>query len=127
MIKRAYCTGPEGQIHYRIAEPPRASAAPLLCMHQSPHSGLIFEPLLRAMGADRRTIAPDTPGFGYSDPPAAPPEIADYAGAMIAVLDQLGIEQADVMGYHTGAATAAELALNYPKRVRHVVMVSAPI
>ena len=127
MIKRAYCDGPYGQLHYRIAEPVSAAAVPLLCMHQSPHSGLIFEPLLRAMGSDRRTIAPDTPGFGNSDPPEQPPEIADYARAMMALLDALGIKQADVMGYHTGADTAVELALRDAQRIRHVVMVSAPI
>jgi pimeloyl-ACP methyl ester carboxylesterase len=127
LIKRAYCTGPDGQLHYRIAEPVDAAAAPLLCMHQSPHSGLIFEPLLKAMGTDRRTIAPDTPGFGYSDPPPEPPTITHYARAMVTLLDELGVEQADVMGYHTGADTAVELALTYPHRIRHVVMVSAPI
>jgi pimeloyl-ACP methyl ester carboxylesterase len=127
VVQRGYANGPHGQIHYRLAEPAEPAATPLLCMHQSPHSGLIFEPLIAAMGNDRIALAPDTPGFGLSDPPERPPEIADYAAAMAALLDDLGIPQVDVMGYHTGADTAVAMALAYPERVQHVVMISAPI
>ncbi len=126
-LKRGYGVGPHGQIHYRLVRPAAPTAVPLLCMHQSPHSGLIFEPLLGAMGTDRIAVAPDTPGFGLSDPPTQPPEIAAYARAMAALLDDLGLERADVMGYHTGADTAVAMALAFPDRIKHVVMISAPI
>ena len=58
---------------------------------------------------------------------ATPPEIEDYAYAMAALLDELGIQQTDVMGFHTGSMTVIELARQRPELVRKIVMISAPI
>ncbi len=128
-VRRGYCDGPFGQIHYRRAGSGSGSgsARPLLCFHMSPHSGLVYEAFLREMGADRLAIAPDTPGFGESDPPATAPEIADYARSMAALMDALALDEVDVIGYHTGSKIAVALALLRPAQVRHVVMVSAPV
>ena len=143
-VRRAYVDGRFGQIHYRIAQPAMRPAAgagagaagttagaaakrPLLCLHMSPNSGRIYQRFLAAMGVDRVAIAPDTPGFGESDPPPAPPTIDDYAAAMGDLVDALGIGEFDVMGYHTGSETSVALALAWPKQVRRVVMVSAPV
>jgi len=125
-LKRAYGDHANGQMHYRIAQPKRAKQNPLVCLHMSPSSGRIYDTLLRDMGQDRVAIAPDTPGFGESDPPASPPEIADFARANLGLLDQLGITgPVDVMGYHTGSLTAMEMARQRPERVRRLVLVSA--
>lgn len=73
-------------------------------------------------------IAFDTPGFGLSDGPVEPPEIADYARAMLAGLDALGLTgPVDLVGYHTGSMIACQLAAVAPTRVRRLVLVSAPI
>lgn len=126
MLKRAYGEHANGQMHYRIAQPERAEHSPLISLHMSPSSGRIYDALLRDMGRDRIAIAPDTPGFGESDPPANPPEIADFARANFGLLDQLGIAgPVDVMGYHTGSLTAMEMARQQPERVRRLVLVSA--
>ncbi len=77
-------------------------------------------PLLSAAGI--RTIAIDLPGFGGSDGSDAPPTIADYASSIPCVLDSLGLDQADVLGHHTGALVATELALSFPKRVRKLIL-----
>ncbi|MGA0266334.1 MAG: alpha/beta fold hydrolase [Lysobacterales bacterium] len=125
-VTRAYGVHAHGQMHYRIARPDTATQNPLMCLHMSPSSGRIYHRLLRDMGRDRIAIAPDTPGFGESDPPAKPPEIADYARANFALLDQLGIQgPVDVMGYHTGSLTAMEMARQQPERIRRLVLVSA--
>jgi pimeloyl-ACP methyl ester carboxylesterase len=124
-VRRNYCDGPFGQIHYRRAG--HGGARPLLCLHMSPHSGLVYEAFLGEIGADRVAVAPDTPGFGESDPPAEPPGIADYARAMAALLDALEFAEVDVLGYHTGSKIAVALALLRPSQVRHLVLVSAPV
>jgi pimeloyl-ACP methyl ester carboxylesterase len=148
-VRRAYADGRFGQLHYRIARPAAGATAPgpaessqaapaaaapgaaarrpLLCLHMSPNSGRIYQRFLAAIGADRLAIAPDTPGFGESDPPPAPPTIEDYAAAMGDLVDALGIDEFDVMGYHTGSETSVALALARPRQVRRVVMVSAPV
>lgn len=126
-VRRDYFDGRFGQVHVRIARPAAPGKVPLLFIHSSPSSGRMWQALLAAMGQDRIALAADTPGFGDSDAPAAPPEIADYAAHAADVLDHFGITQADVMGYHTGSKVCVELALQRPGLVRRLVLVSAPI
>jgi pimeloyl-ACP methyl ester carboxylesterase len=87
--------------------------------------GAVFERFIEAMGTDRLVLAPDTPGYGQSDPPPDPVGIENFAGAMTDLLDAEGIEAVDVMGYHTGSATTLELARQQPNRARRLVIVSA--
>lgn len=127
-VKRGYGDGLDGlQIHYRYAGAIEYTPTPLLCLHASPLSGILYDNWLAVMGRDRFTIAPDTPGYGGSDTPAKPPLISDISDAMIAFMDSLRLEQVDVMGYHTGSITSADLAMRYPDRIRKVIMISAPI
>lgn len=126
-LRRGYVDGRFGQIHYRIAAPAQSSRRPLLLFHMSPYSGAIYERFAREMGRDRAAIAVDTPGFGASDAPPAPPEIADYAAAMGDVMDALGFRDVDLMGYHTGAKIALEVAIQRPSQVHRLVMVSATV
>lgn len=132
ILRRTYVQGEFGQLHCRIAEPaapdaPRA--VPLMCLHQSPKSGLEFEPFMRAAAADRQVIALDYPGYGMSDRPPSQDkaDIAAYARAGWAVADALGVERLDVFGNHTGSKVAAEMAVQRPERVRAIAMVSAAL
>jgi len=73
--------------------------------------------------AGRRVIALDNRGHGESGKPHDP---AAYFAPVMAedarrLLDHLGIERADVMGYSMGARITAFLALAHPARVRSVV------
>jgi pimeloyl-ACP methyl ester carboxylesterase len=127
-VRRSYVDGRHGQMHVRIAGSATADKPPLLCIHMSPMTGRVFERFLGEMGDDRLAIAFDTPGFGLSDPPPAPPFIEDYAKDLLAGLDALGVTGAfDVMGYHTGSMTSVALSLLAPSRVRRILMVSAPV
>ncbi|MDX2222926.1 MAG: alpha/beta hydrolase [Rhodospirillaceae bacterium] len=126
-LKRAYADGPYGQIHYRAVRGAESGKTPLVCLHASPLSGIVYENWIAEMGKDRDCFAPDTPGFGNSDAPPAPVEIPDFARAIIRFMDEIGVRQADVMGYHTGSFTSVELARSYPDRIRKVVLISAPI
>ena len=120
MISRAFADLPGRQVHYRHAG---TGGVPLLMLHASPASARQLEPLIGAMAASRRVIAPDRPGNGDSAPlPIAVPEIADYAAAELEFLDVLGIGQIDVYGSHTGAFVAAELAILAGPRVRRVIL-----
>lgn len=128
MARRRYVDGPFGQIHLRTAGDMAADRPPLICFHMSPMSSRIYERFVDRVGANRFAVAVDTPGFGMSDPPPAPPAIADYARAMRAAIGELGISgPVDLMGYHTGSMIAADLAAGDPQLVRRLVLVSAPI
>lgn len=126
-VRRRYVDGPFGQMHLRMAGEP-SEKPPLFCFHMSPMSGRIFANFIGEMGQDRLAVAVDTPGFGMSDTPADMPEIADYARAMAAVIDALGIDgPVDIMGYHTGSLISCDLARLRPEQIRRLILVSAPL
>lgn len=129
-VRRMYVDCRHGQMHLRTAFSGNGGfdeLTPLVCLHQSPMSGRVFERFMPLMGTDRTVYAPDTPGFGESDPPPAQPAIADYAAAIGDFLDHLRLRRVDLLGYHTGAAIAAELAIARSEQVRRVVMVAVPV
>jgi pimeloyl-ACP methyl ester carboxylesterase len=132
---RSYARGRYGQVHFSSAEPaatgPRAT--PLICLHPSPLTGEIYADLQAELATDRIVHCPDTPGFGYSDPPPHKPTIADYGGAVGDALADQGYGGAgsplgpvDVFGFHTGALVALELALQRKAMVRKLVLCGVP-
>lgn len=126
--RRAFAPTRHGQLHYRIRQPERPSAAPpLLCFHMAPISGKQYLNFLPEIGRDRVVLAVDMPGFGESDMPRNPPAIADFAGAMSDLIDGLGFRQVDLLGDHTGGFIAIELAVQRPDVVRRVVLASTPV
>ena len=74
--------------------------------------------------AGRRVIALDNRGHGQSEKLYTPQDYATPVMAQdaLALLDHLGIEWADVMGYSMGARITSFLALNHPGRVRSMVL-----
>jgi pimeloyl-ACP methyl ester carboxylesterase len=98
------------------------SGPALLLLHQSPQNSRALVPWIERLAANYAVFAPDTPGFGYSDPlPLAEPEIPDFAAALAKLLDVLRIDCVLVYGVHTGAVTAMRLALDFPDRVAGLV------
>jgi pimeloyl-ACP methyl ester carboxylesterase len=100
---------------------------PLLCLHGVPGSGRAFEHFLTLVGRDRSAYAPDLPGFGESDAPAARASIGGYAAALGDFLDTMRFRQIDVLGYQAGALLAAEVAIARPKQIRRIVLLSVPV
>ena len=116
-ITRHYLTLGSGasarRVHYR-----KAGSGPLLLMvHQSPRSGGEYEDLMRQWGAHFTCIAPDTPGFGQSEPlPQPAPDINDYADALVGLLDGLGIARIPAFGFHSGAIILITALKRHPGR-----------
>lgn len=128
-VERAFVRLDEGLVHYRWGgDPKRRRPLPLYMAHAGPGSSISFAAWIPDMAKDRFVIAPDMQGNGDSDPPAkSEQQIADYAAAAVRIMDALGIEQVDFYGSHTGAHIGAELAVNYPKRVRRLVLDGMPL
>ena len=128
-VVRQFVDGAFGQIHVRTATPETQTYRPLACLHMSPKSGRIYSRFMQAMAADRMVIAHDYPGFGESDAPPAEPHvtIGDYAESLWDVVDELGLGQIDLIGYHTGSEVAVESARQRPERVGAIVLIGAPI
>ncbi len=125
-MRRAYVDGLFGQMHVRLAEPETPTARPMVCIHLSPLSGIVYEKFLEHIGTDRIAVAPDTPGYGMSDGPDQAPDIETYAAAMGRLLDELEFETVDLIGYGTGSKIAFQTALDMPDRIKHVTLISAP-
>jgi pimeloyl-ACP methyl ester carboxylesterase len=128
-VRRGYFECRYGQLHVHHAMPRGGGfeeRTTLLCLHETPLSGRMFDGVQRILGRDRSVYAPDLPGYGESDAPAVQPMIADYAAALGDFLDSMRLRQIDVMGCQTGALIAAELALARPAQVRRVVWAAVP-
>ena len=59
---------------------------------------------------------------GNRTPRSLCPTVSDWAEAVPAVLDQLGIDKADVLGHHAGSMVATEVAILFPERVKKLVI-----
>ncbi|MEE4453977.1 alpha/beta hydrolase [Novosphingobium resinovorum] len=121
-IVRSYAKGRWGQVHLRSAGSSGGEKLPLVCIHSTPSSGAMWDAILPRLGRDRLVIAPDTPGYGMSDPPPAPVSIRDHAQALAVLCDELGLGGIDLAGFHTGSIIATELANLRPDLVRRVVV-----
>ena len=113
------------RIHYQEAG--NEKARPIILIHGFISSNVIWSHVLMPLAqAGFRAIAPDLPGYGYSDKPAdAEYTIAEQARAVIGLMDRLQIEKAGIVGTSYGGAVAATIALDYPQRVEQLVLVGA--
>ncbi len=126
-VRRAYRDVGFGRMHYLDATPDREVSRPVVCLHASPRSGRDFGGIPEVLGHDRRVIAPDFPGLGGSAAPAAPMTMEQWDDSVLALLDQLGVGEFDVFGYHTGSVAAVDLALRAHDRVKNVAVISLPL
>lgn len=123
-IRRAFVDADYGQMHYRIAGE-SSDRSTLLCLHQSPKSSREFIEFMKAASNDRLVIAIDSPGHGESDVPPQKMGIEGYARSIWSALEALDLGKVDILGHHTGAKVAAEMAYQKPEKVGGIVMVSA--
>lgn len=129
-LRRSYFDCRFGQLHVHQAIPPGGGfdeATPLLCLPGAAGLGAFFEPLLAALGADRSIYAPDLPGYGQSDPPAAdvaPTQAA--AAAVLDLLDSLRERRVCLLAHAGGAAIACALVAERPDLVQCLALSAPP-
>jgi pimeloyl-ACP methyl ester carboxylesterase len=123
-VKRGFVDVGDGQIHYRHAAPAGSRGVPLLMLHYCPGSSKQIEDMIRRFARERVVFAPDYPGNGDSTPAPEGVEIdvAYLARTMLGAADALGIDKFDLLGMHTGARVATEIALTRPGRVRKLIL-----
>ena len=123
-IERGLVKTDLGYIHYRAAGNP---GAPAVCLqHINQQSSAMYLELMVLLSPHRRVVAIDYPSHGNSDHVDRQPTINDYARCVVAVADALNIKTFAVSGEAVGAATTIALAVDYPQRVSHVVLLNCP-
>jgi len=117
-MKRYFLDTPYGQIHYAV----EGSGIPLILLHMTARSMDEYTEVIPILAAKCQVIAMDTIGYGDSDKPSKQCCIEDYAKTVIMLMNELGIERSNVLGRHTGAFIAMEVAAGYPERVDKLIL-----
>jgi poly(3-hydroxyalkanoate) depolymerase len=97
---------------------------PLLLCNGIGASLELFQPFVDALDPRRPVIRFDMPGIGGSPAPVIPYHLATLPSLLAGLLDQLGYQQADVLGISWGGGLAQQFALSRPDRVRRLVLVA---
>jgi pimeloyl-ACP methyl ester carboxylesterase len=81
----------------------------------------------RTLAEHVHTIAFDAPGTGRSQTPLLPLSIPAVARVIVAMLDELGLERVDVLGYSWGGLVSQQLAYRAPERVRRLALAGTAV
>lgn len=97
----------------------------LLLLHGGLGTTDMFGPVLAGLAESRRVIGVDLHGHGRTELGDRPISLIDMGNDMAALVDALGHEQLDVMGYSLGGGVALRMAVQHPDAVRRLAIVSA--
>jgi pimeloyl-ACP methyl ester carboxylesterase len=111
------------EMYYEIHGP--ETGRPLVLLHGSLSGiGPDFGGLIPVLARDRRVIAVEQQAHGHTADVDRPLRVEQMAADTAALLRQLGVQQADVLGFSTGAAVALDMGLKEPALVHKLVLVS---
>jgi pimeloyl-ACP methyl ester carboxylesterase len=100
----------------------QGQGAPVLLIMGLGYTSAMWHRTRPALSQHFRTIAFDNRGVGLSDVPPGPYSIATMASDAAAVLDAAGVARAHVFGVSMGGMIAQEFALQYPARMRSLIL-----
>jgi pimeloyl-ACP methyl ester carboxylesterase len=103
------------------------SGQPLILLHGGLGSGEMFGPALSVLAAEHQVIAVDLQGHGRTADIDRPIDIQLMADDIAALIDHLGLDRPDVVGYSLGGGVALQTALRHPDKVGRLVAVSANV
>ncbi|RZQ65853.1 alpha/beta fold hydrolase [Amycolatopsis suaedae] len=106
----------------RLACQVRGSGRPLVLLAGQANNHTWWDPVREDFHGSHTTITFDYRGTGDSDKPEGGYSTAGFAGDVVAVLDHLGVAEADVYGTSMGGRVAQWLAACHPGRVRRLVL-----
>jgi 3-oxoadipate enol-lactonase len=110
-------------LHYEV----NGNGPPLLFIHGLGSSTQDWEPQVREFSLTYQVFTLDLRGHGRSGKPPGPYSIPLFASDLAALLEALGIQSTHVVGLSLGGCVAFQLALDFPGRVKTLVIVnSAP-
>ena len=122
MTSHQYAVVEGNRIFYREAGAKTAPA--ILLLHGFPTSSHMFRNLIPALAADYRVIAPDLPGFGFSDAPDRKRfryTFEHLAQSIESFIGAIGVERYAIYVFDYGAPVGLRLALAHPERITAII------
>jgi pimeloyl-ACP methyl ester carboxylesterase len=110
------------RVFYRAAGD--VTAPVVLLLHGFPASSFMFRELIPRLASDYRVIAPDLPGFGFTEIPAERKYVYSFAGlasTIEAFTKALKIDRYAIYVFDYGAPTGFRLAMAHPERITAIV------
>jgi pimeloyl-ACP methyl ester carboxylesterase len=111
---------------YYYAAGSRGAGEPIVLLHGFPSSSHLWTKVVSLLPDGHRVVVLDLLGFGRSDRPLGRDvSIRGHAERTVAVLDQLGINFACVVGHDVGGGVAQSMAVRWPQRVSRLCLVDS--
>jgi pimeloyl-ACP methyl ester carboxylesterase len=122
--RRSYLDNTPGQLHVWQWQGSHGALPPIVCLPPVPYGGRFFDSFAQAY--DGPVWSADLPGYGFSDALVEPPTVVGYTDAMTPLLNAPG-QPVWLVGFHSGALVAMEMANRHPEQVSGLVLVDVPV
>ena len=103
------------------------SGRPLVLLHGGLGSGEMFGPVLPSFTDHHQVILVDLQGHGRTADIDRPIDVRLMADDVAALIEHLGLDDVDLVGYSLGGGVALQTAIRHPERVRRLVAASANV
>ena len=122
--RRDYLDNTAGQLHVWQWQGSESALPAIVCLPPVPYGGRFFDSFAQAYGGP--VWSADLPGYGFSDALVEPPTVVGYTDAMTPLLNAPG-QPVWLVGFHSGALVAMEMANCHPEQVSGLVLVDVPV
>ncbi len=116
-------TTDQGIVHYEVY----GRGRPVILLHGWLGSWGLWQETMAYLGRYFRTYALDFWGFGESGKKRNSYAVQDFVSLVDQFMEQLGIDQAPLVGHSMGGTVSLSVSIQYPHRVEKVVVVGSPI
>ncbi len=100
------------------------NGAPVILLHGAYMSAASMKPVWEILARSRKVIVPEAQGHAHTADIDRPFSYEAMADDVARLMEALGVDEADVVGYSMGAGTALQLAIRHPEKVRRMVAAS---
>src|ERR671915_2285707 len=111
-------------LHYAECGDPKGET--IIFLHAYTDSWFAFSRVLHLLSPSYHAFAPDERGHGDSDKPECCYTADDFSADGDMFIDEVGIEEATLVGDSSGGMIAQRVALDYPHRVSRLVLMGSP-
>lgn len=111
---------------YKIAFREQGEGSPVILIHGIPTNSLMWRAIIPRLAKAQRVIAPDLLNYGQSaKPKSADVSINAQSRMIVKLMDALGVRRADIVAHDIGGGVAQLIAVNYPEKVRKLVLMDS--